>query len=549
MIRKKLTMALKFVYAWLLLLLFSRGTTAKPSADQKNVLIIVVDDGGFEYGIYGNKKINTENVDQLAKRSVVFKHAFTSVSSCSPSRSAILTGITTCNACTLAWHIMLYISSTHALLVIAIVHFPFKGLPQHQNGMYGLHHSVHHFQSFDNVRSLPLILNQTNGKYWYGIIGKKHVGPEEVYPFPFSYTDQDGYNLNQVGRNITLMNQLVRKFLGEAQDKAKPFLLYIGIFDVHRGCGATFCEHFGDGSKGNGVIPDWKPIDYTPDDVIVPPFLPDTPKTRMDLAAQYRTINRMDQGVGLFMKALKDYGFDNNTLIIMTADNGIPFPNAKTNLYEPGMAEPMIISNPMVPERWGEESEALASTTDIVPTVLDWFDMPYPKWSLNGANPVELTGKSLLPVTKEEPTTGYDTVFSSHNFHEVTMYYPMRVVRSKQYRLIHNLNFKMPYPIASDLFASPTFQDVLNRTENSIETKWFKSLQDYYYRSEWELYDVEKDPLETKNLIDDSSLTSVITDMKEKLKDWMQVTNDPWLCMPGGEKAGGSKCSTFFNGL
>ena len=60
--------------------------------DQKNVLIIVVDDGGFESGIYGNKKINTENIDQLAKKSVLFKHAFTSVSSCSPSRSAILTG-------------------------------------------------------------------------------------------------------------------------------------------------------------------------------------------------------------------------------------------------------------------------------------------------------------------------------------------------------------------------------------------------------------------------------------------------------------------------
>ena len=69
--------------------------------------------------------------------------------------------------------------------------------------MYGIHHSQHHFQSFDNVKSLPWILNETKGDYWYGIIGKKHIGPSSVYPFPFSYTEQDGYSLNQVGRNIT----------------------------------------------------------------------------------------------------------------------------------------------------------------------------------------------------------------------------------------------------------------------------------------------------------------------------------------------------------
>ena len=423
------------------------------------------------------------------------------------------------------------------------------GLPQHQNGMYAL---IKPQKSFDNVQSLPRILNNTGGDYWYGIIGKKHVGPNSVYPFPFSYTELDeGVNLLQAGRNITYMNELVCKFFSEAQKNKKPFLLYIGFLDVHRGCGATFCEHFGDGSKGNGVIPDWKPIDYTPDDVEVPPFLPDTPKTRMDLAAQYRTINRMDQGVGLFMKALKDYGFDNNTLIIMTADNGIPFPNAKTNLYEPGMAEPMIISNPMVPERWGEESEALASTTDIVPTVLDWFDIPYPKHSLNGVD-VKLQGRSLLPVTQKEPTTGYDTVFASHTLHEDTMYYPMRVVRDKRYRLIHNLNFKMPYPIAKDLYYSPTFQDILNRTEHSVDTKWFKRLYSYYYRSEWELYDNAEDTLETRNMIDDRFSQDVVTEMKQKLWDWMEATNDPWLCMPGGEKQGKgdvASCSSFFNGL
>ena len=410
--------------------------------------------------------------------------------------------------------------------------------------MYGLHNSFMHFQSFLSVNSLPLILNNTRGDYWYGIIGKKHIGPDHVYPFPFSYTELDGYDINQVGRNITLMNELVRKFFTEAEQKEKPFFLYVAFHDVHRGCNTTFCEHFGDGSGTgeNNVIPDWKPIEYKPEDVEVPPYLPDTPATRTDIAALYRIVNRMDQGVGLFLKSLQEFGYDKNTLVILTSDNGIPFPNAKTNLYEPGMGEPMIISNPMAPERWGQETEALASTTDIVPTILDWFGLKYP------AHGAVLQGKSLLPVLSAEPTTGYDLAFSSHDLHEVTMYYPMRVVRDKSHRLIHNLNFKMPYPMASDLFASPTFQGILNSTSHNVSTKWFKTLDQYYYRDEFELYDLSKDPLESKNVIGDPAYQAIANELKDKLREWLVNTSDPWLCMPGGEKQG-HKCSSFLNGL
>ena len=414
--------------------------------------------------------------------------------------------------------------------------------------MYGLHHAEHHFQSFDDVQSLPRILNKTGGDYWYGIIGKKHFGPDTVYPFPFSYTESDGYSLNLVGRNITYMNTLVQKFFTEAKQKDKPFFLYVAFFDVHRGCGATFCEHYGDGTGKNNVIPDWTPIDYKPEDVEVPPYLPDTPATRMDIAAQYRAVSRMDQGVGLFLKSLEDYGYGNNTLVILTADNGIPFPNAKTNLYESGMGEPMILSNPMAPERWGQQTEALASTTDIVPTILDWFNIKYPEYKLFGPT-VTLQGKSLLPVLNAEPTTGYDTAFSSHTFHECTMYYPMRVVRDKSHRLIHNLNFKMPYPIASDLFGSPTFQDILKHASQNVSTKWFKTLDQYYNRGEFELFDLDKDPLETKNVIDDPAYQDVAKELKDKLWQWQINTDDPWLCMPGGEKVGKDTCSSFQNGL
>ena len=425
----------------------------------------------------------------------------------------------------------------------------FTGLPQHQNGMYGLHHEFHHFQSFDEVHSLPLFFNKTGGDYWYGIIGKKHIGPDSVYPFPFSYTEQDGYNLNQVGRNITLMNEFVRKFFTEAQQKEKPFFLYIAFFDVHQGCGGIFgefCDYWGNGSKGMGTIPDWTPVQYTPEDVEVPSYLPDTPITRAELTGLYHATTRMDQGVELFLKSLQDFGYENNTLVILTADNGIPYPNAKTNLYEPGVGEPMIISNPMAPERWGQETEALASTTDIVPTILDWFDLKFPDYKIFGS-PAKLLGKSLLPILESEPTMGFDTVFTSQNFHEVTEYYPMRGIRDKHHRLIHNLNFKMPFPIVAP--NSPIFADILNKTLNNVSTHWFKTMHDYYYRGEFELFDLDKDPLESKNMIDDPAYQDVAKELKDKLWQWLVSTNDPWLCMPGGEKVGHDKCSTFLNGL
>ena len=364
----------------------ARDPPSPSPLSKRHVLVFVADDAGFETAVYGNHMCKTPYLNEFAKRSVVFKNAFTSVSSCSPSRSAILTG-----------------------------------LPQHQNGMYGLHHNVHHFQSFDGVQSLSWILNQT-GNFWTGIVGKKHVGPDYVYPFDFSYTEEN-YPITQIGRNITLIKELVYKFLSQVNDR--QFLLYIGFHDPHQ-CGnknpkyGVFCEKFGDGSPGMGVIPDWHPIDYSPDDVYVPFFVQETPAVRGDLAAQYRTISRLDQGIGLILQALKDFGYDQDTLVLYTSDNGIPFPNGRTNLYEAGMGEPMIVSNPYMMQRWGQESEAMVSLTDITPTILDLFQIPFPNYTLFGPNPVTLQGRSLLPILEEEPVTGWDTVYASHSLHEIT---------------------------------------------------------------------------------------------------------------------------------
>ncbi|CAG5122664.1 unnamed protein product [Candidula unifasciata] len=466
-------------------------------AAKGNVLLFFVDDGGFMQSSYNNTVCKTPNLDKLASQSVIFRNGYTSVSSCSPSRSVLLTG-----------------------------------LPQHQNGMYGLKHSVHHFQSFDNVHSLPVILSQHNIRT--GLIGKKHLGPESVYTFDYERSENQ-YNQDQIGRNITFMKQFVREFLSQKDDR--PFFLYIAFYDTHRGNGSNqsyfgpFMNNWGNGQPGMGVIQDWKPETYDPASVVVPYFLPDTPATRQDIAAMYTSFNRMDQGVGLFLQELKDAGHLEDTLILFTADNGIPFPNAKTNLYEPGMGEPMMMSSPFHKDNWGKFSHALASTMDFAPTILDWFNISYPQYMLNGGR-VSLTGRSLLPLAADPAASGFTHVFSSHNFHEVTMAYPMRVIVNQQYRLIHNINHGAPYPLATDLYNSWTFQDILNRTKSGQPTHWFKGLRQYYYRDEWELFDLENDPQELKNRAYDSGYSQVFKQLNQTLAQWLQATGDPWRCMP-----------------
>ena len=168
---------------------------------------------------------------------------------------------------------------------------------------------------------------------------------------------------------------------------------------------------------------------------------------------------------------------------------------------------------------------------------------------------VTLTGKSVLPILEAEPSSGWDKVYASHNLHEVTMFYPMRVLRNRKYKLIHNMHFRMPFFIDQDFYISNTFQDLLNRTRAHEATHWYKDLQSYYYRAQWELFDIEKDPKETKNLATDGKFASILADMKQDLFSWQNMTGDPWICSPWGvlENSGPYKytptCMSFDNGL
>ncbi len=209
----------------------------------------------------------------------------------------------------------------------------------------------------------------------------------------------------------------------------------------------------------------------------------------------------------------------------------------RTNLQEPGMSEPLLVSTPFNEERWNTRSDALVSLLDITPTVLDWFNITYPTYKIFGPNTVTLTGKSLLPLLqeREEPyLQERDTIYASHSLHEITGYYPMRVIRKQRFKLIHNLNFLMPFPIDQDFYISNTFQDLLNRTRKHIDTHWFMTLHDYYYRPRWQLFDLENDPKELVNLAGKTEFQDVFDRLQRELHQWQNVTYDPWICAPDG---------------
>jgi N-sulfoglucosamine sulfohydrolase len=206
--------------------------------------------------------------------------------------------------------------------------------------------------------------------------------------------------------------------------------------------------------------------------------------------------------------------------VIFVSDNGIPFPGAKTTLYDSGVHLPMIVRKPgQKPTTCG----AMASFTDVAPTVLDWCGVkPAPV----GKKDAPLSGRSLLPVLEQEKPAGWDVVYGSHQFHEVTMYYPMRMVRTRTHKYILNLAHPLDFPSASDLWGSDMWQGVLKRGDTMMGQR---SVSAYVKRPKEELYDLAADPNELKNLAADPASTKVLDDLRAKLADWRKRTNDPWL--------------------
>jgi len=452
---------------------------------KRNVILYVVDDQGkADAGCYGNPVIKTPGLDYLAKHGTRFTNAFCTAASCSPSRSVILSGLHT-----------------------------------HANGMFGLNHAVHHFQSFDNFTTLPVRLGDAG--YRTMCAGKYHVGPEEVYHFDeylnFNWVKQDNGQWLPDDTPADLANKC-ESFI--ADDSENPFFLYFCTIAPHR----PFLRE--------GIDP------VNPDDVIVPPYLPDIPECREELAKYYMSVERADSGLLKLIELLKKTGQWDDTLIIYCSDNGIAFPGAKTTTYDPGLNLPFVVRNPYSKEHGGVNN-AMVSYVDIMPTILDFAGLTYESNyndkidvpdRITFSDPIpqnkKLHGRSILPILGENDPDGWDDIYASHSFHEVYMYYPMRVVRERKYKLIWNVAYKLDYPFAADLLDSETWQAVI---KNDMKVYGKRSVDAYLHRPEFELYDIENDPDEVVNLANNPDYEAEFERLKKKLKAFQIKTEDRWL--------------------
>lgn len=437
-----------------------------------NIILFVADDHGLDaIGAYGNPIIKTPNLDKLAAEGAKFTNAYCTSASCAASRSVILTG-----------------------------------KYGHATGSYGHVHDYHHFSTYDTITSLPVRLEQEG--YLTARIGKYHLAPEDVYRFT------EVLKVN--GRSTFEMAEATKDVIEADQ----PFFLYFCTDDPHRARSTDpgnwrAPNSFGNRPEGYSGI---KAVTYDPKEVLVPEFLPDTQETREEIAQYYQSISRIDQGLGKLMKMLQDSGKADNTVVIYISDNGMAFPGAKTTLYEPGMKLPCIVKDPSV-EAKGNTIDAMITWADLTPTILDMAKVDL--------NSLKTHGKSFKPVLNnaKSETGNWNEIYASHTFHEITMYYPMRVVREGNYKLIRNIAWGLEYPFASDLWASSTWQEV---HRNNKEFFGNKKTEAYLYRPEFELFDLSKDPNELNNLAQDKNHKEVLERLIEKMKAFQLKTKDPW---------------------
>ena len=434
-----------------------RGRAAEET-ERPNILIIVSDDQGkLDLGCYGNRFCTTPNLDSLAQQGMRLTSAFTPTAICTPSRSALLTGL-----------------------------YP------HRSGAYG-------FRSINpGVHTLPELMAKAG--YRTGIIGKVHVSPLSQFPFDVLIeVGQLGF-----GRDVHKYAGEVEKFLKETKDR--PFFLMVCYADPHRPFPQKGIE------KGPAAeVPD----PHDPRKVLIPPFLFDTPETRIEIARYYDAIRRMDQGVGLVLQALREQGKEKNTVVLFTSDNGMPFPFAKTTLYDAGINMPSLVRWPGVVEP-ASVSDAMVSFIDILPTCL----------AIAGASvPKDIDGRSFLPVLRGERKEFRDAIFASHTDHARKPRVPSRAIRTRRYKYIYS--FRPDLEFRNNAMNSPTWRSLIERAKT--DPKIAARTRLLRFRPRHELYDLKSDPYELNNLAADSSHSAVLVALQVRLREWMQRQNDPFL--------------------
>lgn len=458
---------LRFLFPCLLsVLLLQSVVGAKP-----NLLIITTDDMSCDsVGAFGCKvKDTTPHMDRLAAQSLRFNHAHVVVGNCMPSRNVMWSG-----------------------------RYP------HNNGIEG-------FRSIPREAKKYPVLGEIvkEAGYFTGIRHKvEHSTPYAPFPWDLDLREEKRDDV----KNAASWGRAAARGIAAAKEAGKPFCLLLNIADPHK-------PFYNEGKKGaQAEDPNTPTKVFTPEEMIVPGFLPDDPIIRQELALYYSSVRRADDAVGAILASLKASGQHENTIILFLSDHGMPLPFAKTQLYHHSSRTPLMIRWPGVTQEGAVDDDHMISTVDLLPTILDMLGI---------ASPGGFDGSSFADVLKGGRQPERTMVFKEHNENSGGQNTPMRAVQTKDWLYIFSpwSDGKRIMTGATNGTATCRQMRVLAKSDEQIAAR----IDLFDHRVPEEAYEVRYDPDALTNLIAKPENAPQVSLMEKALEAWMVRTNDPLL--------------------
>ncbi len=417
--------------------------------NRPNILWISLEDTTPRFGCYGDRVARTPNIDRLAAGGCRFPNAFSTAGVCAPSRSAIITGM---YQTSIGTH---HMRTTHTNQNTPEMPTPYSAVPP------------------------PYV--KTFTEYLRGAGYYCTNNSKTDYQFTPPMTAWDDCSNTGHWRN---------------REPGQPFF---SVFNP------TVTHESGMWEREN------RELTTNPDDVQLPPYLPDTPKARAALARHYDNLATADARVGELLAQLEEDGLAENTIVFLWSDHGEGLPRGKRWPYDAGIRIPLII-------RWPGElqgsrvSEQLVSLIDLGPTVLSLCGVQVPQ---------HLQGQPFLgPEAMER-----DYIFATRDRYDES-YDMVRAVRDKRYKYIRNYYPEKPYllwiPYRN---RHPVMQEMWRLyAEDKLEGHQRVMFQSP--RPAEELYDIEKDRYELNNLAADPGHQEVLERMRRTLTQWQTEFGD-----------------------
>ena len=412
-------------------------------ADRPNLILITSHDTGRHLGCYGAAGAPSPNLDALAARGTRLARAFCTQSQCSPSRASIATG-----------------------------RYP------HSHGVMGLCHGRFRWDLHDDEQPIATLLKAAG--YRTALCGLQHESPRPEWL---------GFDVCDFGGLAHAVADKAERHLADLARAAQPFYLQVGFVETHRG---------GPGMQFHGHPP--IPLD----DVAVPPWLIDEPAARDEFANLGGAVRALDAAVGRIQDTVDRLDLADRTIVAFTVDHGLPFPRAKTSLYDPGLEVAMMLAGPGV--RAGAVRDELISNVDLLPTLMDLLHLPAPD---------RVQGRSFAPLlTGRGGYAPADAVFAEMTYHNYCD--PMRCIRTATHKL--TVNFM---PTAGFFNCTQQWRPRCKASAQVAEPAGA--------HPPLELYDLGADPLERRNLADDEASAALRDELLGRLARHLRDTGDPLL--------------------